>query len=70
MQLKKKPTEENRKHIRFFTRIPKERIIYHRITDSPQIKNSTSATPRTSIRLSAFRIASVIASRSSPWNTP
>ena len=65
-QLKKNPTEENRKQTLLFRRIPKDRIIYHNMTDSPQIKNSTRATPGISHFLSASLMASRMAPKSSP----
>ena len=50
IQLKKNPTEENRKQVLFFSWIPLDLIIYQMMMDSPQIKNATSAIPGISHR--------------------
>ena len=70
MQLKKKPTEENRKQDRFFNRVPYDFIIYQIIIDSDHIKNNTRATPGTSHCHCACRMECIILSRSSPRKTP
>ena len=66
IQLKKKPTEENKKQVLFFRQIPLDLIMYQMMMDSPQIKNATSAIPGTSHRLSALCMASIMEDKSSP----
>ena len=66
IQLKKNPTEENRKQVLFFSWIPLDLIMYQMMMDSPQIKNATSAIPGISHRLSALCMASIMEDRSSP----
>lgn len=69
-QLKKKPTEEKRKQILFFSRIPYEHIICQMMIDSPHMKINTHPTAGNNHPSLACPMASFNAPISSPWKTP